>query len=122
MPLREIALKLHLSHQRVHQLVVATSGPRRRWTIKRSRSTGLACTFCCRDRVHVAKLVAGPNVFICDQCVNSIERFDTVHVKSTLRCSFCGKPRSQVPRMFAAENGQMCGECLDLAAEIIADS
>jgi ATP-dependent protease Clp ATPase subunit len=29
----------------------------------------LACSFCGRPETQVAKLVAGPNVFICDACV-----------------------------------------------------
>ena len=28
----------------------------------------LSCSFCGKDEDHVAKLVAGPNVFICDGC------------------------------------------------------
>ena len=29
----------------------------------------LRCSFCGKDEDHVAKLVAGPRVFICDECV-----------------------------------------------------
>ena len=29
----------------------------------------LACSFCGRDNADVAKLVAGPRVYICDRCV-----------------------------------------------------
>jgi ATP-dependent Clp protease ATP-binding subunit ClpX len=29
----------------------------------------LACSFCGRDDAEVAKLVAGPRVYICDRCV-----------------------------------------------------
>lgn len=29
----------------------------------------LACSFCGKGAVDVAKLVAGPNVYICDECV-----------------------------------------------------
>jgi len=31
----------------------------------------LACSFCGKGEADVAKLVAGPRVFICDQCVNA---------------------------------------------------
>lgn len=34
------------------------------------RRRRLACSFCGRDETEVAKLVAGPRVFICDQCVS----------------------------------------------------
>jgi len=30
----------------------------------------LKCSFCGKDESEVAKLVAGPKVFICDECVN----------------------------------------------------
>lgn len=32
------------------------------------------CSFCRRDHHHVAKLVAGPGVFICDRCVDLADR------------------------------------------------
>ena len=34
----------------------------------------LRCSFCGRDEQHVAKLVAGPSVFICDRCVTEAAR------------------------------------------------
>jgi hypothetical protein len=27
------------------------------------------CSFCAKDQEHVKKIVAGPNAFICDECV-----------------------------------------------------
>jgi hypothetical protein len=33
------------------------------------RMRGLKCSFCGRGEAEVAKLVAGPRVFICDSCV-----------------------------------------------------
>jgi hypothetical protein len=30
----------------------------------------LACSFCGKSQHDVAKLIAGPSVFICDECVN----------------------------------------------------
>jgi hypothetical protein len=34
----------------------------------------LACSFCRRSEDEVAKLVAGPHVYICDQCVEIASR------------------------------------------------
>jgi ATP-dependent Clp protease ATP-binding subunit ClpX len=34
----------------------------------------LACSFCGKDAADVAKLVAGPKVYICDQCVTVASR------------------------------------------------
>lgn len=35
------------------------------------RKRTLACSFCGKDSTQVAKLVAGPGVLICDQCVGT---------------------------------------------------
>lgn len=34
----------------------------------------LACSFCRRSEADVAKLVAGPRVYICDRCANEAVR------------------------------------------------
>ena len=34
----------------------------------------LVCTFCKKDEHHVAKLIAGPGVYICDACVATCNR------------------------------------------------
>ena len=37
---------------------------------KATKKTALACTFCSKTQAEVRKLVAGPKVYICDQCVS----------------------------------------------------
>jgi hypothetical protein len=32
--------------------------------------SGLHCSFCGKHQAHVAKLIAGPGVYICDECVD----------------------------------------------------
>jgi hypothetical protein len=43
----------------------------------------LACSFCGKSQHDVRRLVAGPAVFICDECVtvcvNTIRDFDDIH-------------------------------------------
>ena len=34
----------------------------------------LVCTFCKKDEHHVEKLIAGPGVYICDECVGRCNR------------------------------------------------
>jgi hypothetical protein len=34
-----------------------------------SRLTTLCCSFCTKDKSEVAKLIAGPGVYICNECV-----------------------------------------------------
>jgi ClpX C4-type zinc finger len=43
----------------------AVSGP--------SRLGTLCCSFCIKDKDAVAKLIAGPGVYICDECVRLCE-------------------------------------------------
>jgi hypothetical protein len=38
------------------------------------RRRRLACSFCRRGEAEVARLVAGPNVYICDECVTLAQR------------------------------------------------
>jgi len=33
----------------------------------------LVCSFCGKDQDHVRKLIAGPTVFICDECVDPLQ-------------------------------------------------
>lgn len=116
--MREIAEALHLSHQRVHQIVEATGGPPRRWKLRSAPPRPLACTFCDKTSHEVTKLVAGAAAYICGDCIERTGSFDKVHAASTLRCSFCVKPRKHVARMFAGEKAQICEECLRLCKEI----
>ncbi len=71
--LREIAEALRLSHQRVHQIIDEAAEPtrRRRWRREVQLLSGPVgpCSFCGRPRDVCAKLIAGPEVFICDRCV-----------------------------------------------------
>src|SRR5438067_11516290 len=68
--LREIADALSLSHQRVQQIVEGAGGSW--WTrVWRTRNVtaDLVCTWCDRPQSEVSKLIAGPNVFICESCI-----------------------------------------------------
>lgn len=53
------------------------------------RKQALACSFCRRSEAQVAKLVAGPRVYICDECVAMAQRImDASH----------DEPSSSAPR------------------------
>ena len=146
--LREIAEVLHLSHQRVHQIIDEAAEPSRPWWRRRGRRQGPAgpCSFCGRSREECAKLIAGPGVFICAWCVAQASRLapDAAvdgRAEGPLRleapgsqvpCSFCGKEARQVGSLVAsglatAPGGKfgpgvrICDECLDLCGEILAE-
>ena len=38
-----------------------------------SRTASVYCSFCMKDKEAVARLVAGPGVYICNECVNLCE-------------------------------------------------
>lgn len=143
--LRELASGLGLSHQRVHQIVEAAGGSRR-W-LRRDRvrpdPARLHCTFCGKDQKQVKKLIAGPNVYICNGCIDLAkgvisdgQPVTTVITelaagsedKPRVQCSFCGKCRDQVTGLMVSSvqterkaPAAICSECLDLCTEIITE-
>jgi hypothetical protein len=91
---------------------------------------------------RVRKLIAGPTVYICDECIklcNDIlaqeaERTDVVpdedasrpkrqgeanESSQTLCCSFCGKNQREVKRLIAGPLAYICDECIGLCNDII---
>src|SRR5579875_143985 len=138
--LREIAEALGLSHQRVHQIVAGASGGRPwRSVIRRGGrdpGTMLKCSFCGKHQKQVKRLIAGPGVYICNECIEVTGRVIAAGeaaatplsaVKplgedaAAAKCSFCGKRRHQVTGLAAAAGGTICTECLALCHEIIAE-
>jgi hypothetical protein len=126
---REIAVALELSHQRVHQLIGAA--PRSWWQrlvgVRQEPARG--CSFCGRSAKQVAKLVAGPSVHICGDCVDTAaclleggngehdKPFESLPATSPKRCSFCGKRGRGLARV-TARGQQICGSCTDMARDI----
>ena len=132
--LREIAAALGLSHQRVHQIIDTTGGARR-WP-KRSPPKVVVCSFCGRPEGAVKKLVCGPGVYICDECVPLAERVAATgkraeNRRTTMavvspdhqaeRCSFCGKRRRDVSALVEGPGDRICAACLRLCREIMAE-
>lgn len=130
--MREIAQALGVSHQRVHQIIEASGGTGG-WKPRKTSNQLLACTFCGLPKAEVAKLIAGPGVYVCSQCVALAQRvalrpapldtqrthLDPVLRTSKLFCSFCGKPASKVASLVAGPGVRICNKCLDLCDEII---
>ena len=125
--LREIAQALELSHQRVQQVVQGAGGTwwSRLWRTRKI-SRDAVCTFCARPPSEVAKLVAGPNVYICEGCVTAAERAapeapapvrsgSARSRKPSRHCSFCLKD----PPVFRGSEAQVCARCLVLCREIM---
>jgi len=124
-PLREIAQALSLSHQRVQQVVSAAGGSWWQVWRRRGATADAVCSWCGRPPSEVAKLIAGPKVFICDACVGGAERVslgrgDLRRVSRTARdgCSFCRK-RANKARPIITGPQNICTECLRICREIL---
>lgn len=144
--LRDIAEAFRMSHQRVHQIIVevAEATRRRREAQVLSGPVG-PCSFCGRPRDVCAKLIVGPEVFICDRCVMQATRLAACSAVegqaegslrleppgSQARCSFCGLEARQVQHLVASglavpagkfgELPRICDRCRDLGLEILAE-
>ena len=125
--LREIADALSLSHQRIQQIVQGSGGSwwRRAWRT-RGTTRDAVCTWCGRPPSEVAKLVAGPEIYICDACVRDAadaltrERRTGGMPKGRRRhCSFCGKGASATRAVVPGPRASVCGECLALCREFM---
>ena len=130
-PLREIAEALSLSHQRVQPIVNVSGGSwwRRAWRTRRTRQDAV-CTWCDRPPSEVDKLVAGPNVYICDACVTAAGRVERATAKnagplklaktgSRERCTFCDKRATDTRALVTGPAAHICGECLRICREIM---
>jgi len=110
----------------------------------REQTLKLCCSFCGKSQHEVRKLIAGPTVYICDQCIklcNDILGEDAKRAKSapeqkaappraegtaetpnqTLCCSFCGKSQRKVKNLIAGPSTYICDECIGLCNDIIAE-
>ena len=80
----------------------------------------LHCSFCGRAQAQVAKLIAGPGVYICSGCV-ALARAWPALPQPGRTCTFCGQWDPNSGRVVAHGAATICGECLDLCDEIIAE-
>ena len=130
-PLREISQSLSLSHQRVQQIVNAAGGSwwRRVW---RTRNVKLdaVCTWCDRPPSEVSKLIAGPEVYICDSCIGAAERamsgapgssgmLRRAKAGAKDRCAFCNKRSSEKRTLLTGLTANICSNCLRTCREIL---
>jgi ATP-dependent protease Clp ATPase subunit len=82
----------------------------------------LLCAFCGSDRSIVAELILGPNVTICNVCVNAAtqlanERGGDAQQSFPEPCSFCRQHRSHL--QFARERVRICDLCIEMCVDII---
>ena len=122
--LREIADALTFSHQRVHQIVDGSGGSwwRKAWRTRATKRDAV-CTWCSRPPSEVAKLVAGPNIYICDGCVREAERAlrksDDRAASRVARCSFCRRFAGAKRKVVIGRHANVCAECLQMCRDFM---
>jgi hypothetical protein len=77
----------------------------------------LECAFCGKPKDQVARLIAGPGVYICNICVNGFETSAQSKSGSIGACSFCGQDMDR--GMTSASKAAICSKCIELCNEII---
>jgi len=144
-PPRDVATALGLSDQQLDEILQRSGGAGRLGRRHAPDAEVLICTFCGRSQREVRRLIAGPGVYTCDQCVALAEgvtrtgtaartQLGTVQAvprqDRQSRCSFCHKNRDQVTALAAiapnnkragSEPTAICTECLSLCRETLTE-
>jgi hypothetical protein len=118
-----------LSHQRVQQIVDGAGGSwwSRVWRT-RTVTRDLVCTWCDRPQSEVSKLIAGPNVFICESCIEAAEQalggapgigLKRATAGAKGRCAFCRKRGSRKRWVVSGAAAAVCEECVRVCREIL---
>jgi ClpX C4-type zinc finger len=94
----------------------------------------LICSFCGKDQDQVRKLIAGPSVYICDECVDlcndilegeceqetpagQAPQQGTVFNRDS-RCALCHLPKPSEELLAVPERGLICTVCLDAVKSV----
>ena len=102
------------------------------------RNPMMRCSFCNASQAQVSKLIAGPGVFICGDCVTAAQRVastgeatpgprgGSVMLRAAVReahgCSFCSKTTPVVDAMVKGARARICNECLDVCGAVLSES
>jgi len=99
----------------------------------RREITYVECSFCGKRSSEVQKLLAGPEVYICNECVGHSS--DAVAAgeptgkitmvlskQADAPCSFCGKKPLEVERIVGVPAARICTDCLKICDEILEES
>ena len=106
-------------------------GMKRKKDEPRAGEPKLHCSFCNKSQDDVRKLIAGPTVYICDECVAvcidilndagaeqpSAERGappgrDAPHWPATVRCALCGIPVVLDEALMVEDLAVLCRRCV----------
>jgi len=93
--------------------------------------TYIECSFCGKKQYDVAKLIAGPAVFICNECVEDCSGAlatreptgsITIIIRGTAdaKCSYCGRGPTEVAGIVGVPAARICDQCIKICREILA--
>ena len=125
-----------ICHKCLHvceRMLDAEATPPKRTAMRRSAK--YRCSFCNASQSAVPKLIAGPDVYICDGCVTTARAVvstgdPTIGPRQVgMRpatsepdpCSFCGKHTPSITSMVQGGRARICNQCLDLCEDILKD-
>lgn len=86
------------------------------------QNSKLFCSFCSQSQEQTRQLIAGPNQYICNECIIAFTHPLVNAPKTDIpekRCDFCGKLRSEVVEIIEVKDQRICNECLTVCIEII---
>lgn len=75
---------------------------------------GLTCSFCGNNALTARKVIAGPGVFICDECV---DRAEPDRSRAGV-CAFCTRTSDA---LFSGPDVAICPDCVELCQQILAE-
>ena len=101
-------------------------------------SPPLRCSFCNKSQAQVRTLIAGPGVFICDECVdicvdildpaiggmvqasvqNALLTVEGALNAPVLRCSLCRLPAPVHQLTLIPQRGTVCHACIDAIRQV----
>lgn len=102
--------------------------------VEYSTSAGqLRCSFCGKGYYQVRELIAGPGLYVCDQCIglcaevlSKAERSNTTINPPTSiappHCNFCGESRSEMKRVVAGPGVYICDVCVERCQQLLESS
>jgi ATP-dependent protease Clp ATPase subunit len=99
------------------------------------RNPKIRCSFCNASQSEAQKIIAGPAIYICGDCVAAAGEVLTTHAPAkgprqvvlrdakaeTHPCAFCTKLPIHVPGLVKGGRGRICDECLALCNDILAE-
>lgn len=93
--------------------------------------TYVDCSFCGKKQAEAKTLIAGPAVYVCDECVQdcknalrsseptgSITMILSKAAQAT--CSFCGRKPMEVDGIVGVPQAKICNQCIKICEEILA--